>query len=110
MLPNARRLDMPRCCHCHITKPPSQFHTNRSTKTGLCLECKNCRRKGGKIRIVPASLQQAFFQKFSSSKRAPDTCWPWQGTIYRSTGYGILHYQGERYGAHRLSYLFHFGE
>lgn len=36
----------------------------------------------------------------------PKQCWLWLGCIYRSTGYGMLKYQGVRYAAHRLAYEF----
>ena len=43
-------------------------------------------------------------------KRTKGGCWEWQGTMNHQLGYGCGYYQGEKIGAHRLSYIVHVGE
>lgn len=42
-------------------------------------------------------------------KRGPDECWPWQGEIRPTTGYGRVGLGGRRTGAHRMAYELTFG-
>ncbi len=37
-------------------------------------------------------------------QRGPDECWPWTGTIVKTTGYGQIHWDGKRESAHRVAY------
>lgn len=37
-------------------------------------------------------------------KRAPDECWPWQGTIIDS-GYGVMLFKGKPTRAHRIAFF-----
>ena len=34
----------------------------------------------------------------------PDSCWPWQGAIFKATGYGAIRVAGQTTTAHRLAY------
>ncbi len=52
------------------------------------------------------TLRQLFYDR--TNKRGTDECWEWIG--WRdAAGYGGLNAFGQRYTAHRLSWLLHFG-
>ena len=47
------------------------------------------------------------FNKFVAETN-PTKCWPWQGYV-RSDGYGSFRFEGEKQGAHRVSYILYVG-
>jgi hypothetical protein len=48
--------------------------------------------------------------KFFSKVEKTDTCWNWKAAISKTTGYAVMKYNGKAREAHRLSYLYHFGD
>ena len=51
-------------------------------------------------------MRKTTFESFMSKVEKTDTCWNWKGHKDRK-GYGQTKLSGKRFGAHRLSYLFH---
>jgi hypothetical protein len=54
------------------------------------------------------TLAERFWEKVDKSAGA-EGCWLWTGATYTSTGYGQITIKKRPYGAHRISYLLHFG-
>lgn len=48
------------------------------------------------------------FWLYVDTSGGPDSCWPWKGGHYPN-GYGKSSYMGTDIGAHRLSWIVHFG-
>lgn len=48
-------------------------------------------------------------ERFFSQVRKTATCWFWEGSINKATGYGSFHYRPAGRYAHRASYLFQKG-
>lgn len=49
--------------------------------------------------------------RFWSNVNKTDTCWNWMGSLRnKKRGYGQFWYRGKMHLAHRISYLWHFGE
>lgn len=61
------------------------------------------------MRFDLSEYERRAFQRFMSKVRvSPTGCWLWQGSLGR--GYGQLSFRRRTTSAHRLSYLFFFGE
>jgi hypothetical protein len=58
---------------------------------------------------VPRGQKMSIRQRFWSKVNKTETCWLWQGAIWKSHGYGAFSYQGKNVRAHRFSYELHYG-
>lgn len=56
-----------------------------------------------------ADLEKRFWSKVAVGDGNPDECWEWQGSR-RPNGYGLVSYEGQAIGAHRLVWLVTTGE
>lgn len=96
---------MKTCIKCSNEKSKAEFHKDNLRSDGLFPYCKKCRitsKKPYSERDIKTVLS---FYSLSSNG-----CWEWTGTKMQKEDYGIAHFNGGRYRAHRLSYLYHKGQ
>lgn len=68
------------------------FTSFRRTFMGLCLEV----------------MQDHYIDNFWNKVEKTENCWIWKGAINPS-GHGVIKMYGKNQGAHRVSYMLHFG-
>ena len=92
--------------YCTIDKCGRDAHSN-----GICLmHWKRLQRNGSPSLQPVRSVEKRFWEKVDKSG-GEDACWPWQGVVHPTTGYGHFSVSHSHLmPAHRMSYKLAIGE
>ena len=107
----------PTCRTCEETKPRDAFSVHDRSTGRLRADCKACRAARATREYRERRAAQGFIHEKEWAERflanlpdaGPDECWEWMG--WRAPdGYGRFGVAGDRWRAHRLSFLLHHGD